>query len=241
MTVQFTLPVPGSLDEAEFSWADEIDDPKVEFLLSLISQKHTFTPSQWPVFAHSPVNNIPVIPKQGKGCAVGTPSGQIRKPLHAPFPRKPFTRSAQKKTQVKVNPPTPLNKTTANLQSKPTSSAKSASSSNFVTHSELAVLKEWIIQQNDLLRTNMKSDIEKLLGLKSSTAADHASQHPMTRTSVDVEKDVEPQSRKRKRDEVEVISSSSSTSSSHDSLRTQTGATNLQEACSPKSPVIDDR
>lgn len=97
------------------------------------------------------------------------------------------------------------------------------------------------MRQIDLLRTNINYDIQRLLGLRSATAAEHAPQHPTHRDPADVEKDAEPQSSKRKRREVEIISSSSSSSSSQDSVRTQTGAAHVPPVGSPKSPVLDDR
>lgn len=134
LSVLSNLPFDGFLDEADLVWPDEIEDPQVDLLVSLIRQKHKFTPSEWPVFKPAPVrtpgNSSPLtdtstVPRKVDSRAAGTQGGKRLKTVHPNYPRKPFTRSAKKNAQEFLHVKQQGKQPRANCQTNPPSSSKS--------------------------------------------------------------------------------------------------------------------
>lgn len=218
MSVLANLPFDGPLDEADLSWPDEVEDPQVDYSTPL-------------------TDTATVVSKVESQAAQGSKRTQS---VHPNFSRKPFTRSAKKNAEDYVKQ---LGKQTrAKRQTNPPSSSKATPSLDFVTHSELGLVKEWIIQQNDILRTNITHDIERLLGLKAEAVGERDTQNPIPSKKDHVEKDVEPEScKKRKRDDVQTISSGSTTPSLKESLTSKAESCHVKGAATPLSRPIDDR
>lgn len=201
LSVDYTRFHVGDIHDSEFEWSDEVDDPKVATIISLISEGHRFTPSQWPVWDNNTENNLSEgLPDEGvsqmpthEGVTHEIPSSQ-----NLPVPRKPFTRSAKRVRDTK--------RKAANAQKNTYVPGPGASA--FVAHSDLLHMKSWIVGQLDSLRTNIITDIQKMLGI-NSVSTDH--QSPLPKTANDeTNKDDEHVCRKRKQSDSQALSGSRS-------------------------------
>ncbi|XP_010499665.1 PREDICTED: uncharacterized protein LOC104777152 isoform X2 [Camelina sativa] len=155
LLVAHTLYPKGTINEAELVWDTEVSDPKVDFMLKLINEGHVFKPFEWPVLkaANQEVNiqEKPILDKA--------------KPKH-------FTRCSMKEKEV-VKPPTTIHKHTS--QKKPTAKVHFSGESNdpgYVTLAHLNDMKEWILKQNEDLRSKIREDVTEIVGSKSHSQED---------------------------------------------------------------------
>lgn len=221
------------LNENEFAWSKENDDPKVEHMLGLISKGHRFQPNQWPIDAttvqptndeqHPSGNRRPSPGLAETSQAHPIPEMSAKEPKQSSFPppspRKPFTRSASKSCGVGpsnpiCNPPSRKSKNSGFAAPADGSHPRGEKgSAAFVTHSDLLGLKDWFSQQLHLLRSNLFADMEKLVESKSASFKSGVRPSRKVKTSLSkkpspfVSKKPPPSdSRKRQRVEVQSLS-----------------------------------
>ncbi|KAL9840651.1 hypothetical protein AtNW77_Chr2g0231001 [Arabidopsis thaliana] len=149
------------LNEKDFCFPKENDDPMVEHMLGLISKGHRFHPNQWPLDAtpvqptnteENPGGNrgpSPGLAETSEAHSIHEMSAKTKEPKKSSFPhRKPFTRSASKSGRVVpsnliCNPPSRKSKHKGSAAFVDGSHPRGeAASADFVTHSDLVGLKD---------------------------------------------------------------------------------------------------
>jgi len=164
--VEYTL-YQSETVKGDLSWPDEKEDEGVELIISLIKQKHHFKAETWPIHSiQCSSKDAPAADAEYVGVALDTddvefvgtrtvgpedkcePSKAVKraKKEYYPIRRKPFTRSSKIEglnveplpTQEKAA--TPVGKTVHKKTAKQdaTQIDQASSSSQFVTHGELA-------------------------------------------------------------------------------------------------------
>ncbi|CAE5959267.1 unnamed protein product [Arabidopsis arenosa] len=210
----------------DLSWPDEVVDPGVELIISLINQTHDFKPQIWHVHdipcsptvaeekkATEPKKGPTAERQEGKGTA-GAPlysEGTKFVDLHSDDAEEQGTSEPRKAAKRSRNGSYHFPRKLFTRSAKIAEEFVGSSSSQFVTHSDLSDLKAWIYQQLGDLRSNINDDILKLVGDKSQQCKPG---HPQTETSRSKakKKKEKPGSRKRKRKDVTSLSFGSSSS-----------------------------
>ncbi|EOA39805.1 hypothetical protein CARUB_v10008468mg [Capsella rubella] len=203
LVVAYTLEPKGMINESELVWDTEVSDPKVDYILRLINEGHIFKPFEWPLLkaAYQARHKKPI----------------PNKPKH-----KPLTRCSMKEKEV-AKPPTIHKHISQNKPTEKVHVGRESSDPRYVTLSHLNDMKEWILKQNEELRSKIREDIKEMVGPKShsqdDTPAGGASnlrrsnrlntncKENMAKTDALSKKTGNTETRKRKRVEVHSISS----------------------------------
>lgn len=217
-------------------------------LLELISQKHIFTPNQWPVLELSCPTPISLSSNEGESSEHSihedaihvSPTGRSK--TQEPVVRKPFTRSAKQKSEAVVNNlPKRKNQPKPKRHVPPIPTDPVLPDQSFVTHSELVLMKDWVIQQVDNLRLKIRADMEEIIGLKPASAKKQATGNPKSRSQSHDGQEAKVESRKRKREVVRSLSTGSSSPPYNDCFRSSGPNMDGEAGDGSKSPYVDDR
>lgn len=134
-----------------------MDDPKVDTIISLVSQNHRFTPKQWPVLEDH------ITPAPNSDCPQSSKK-RDRKQQVLPPARKPFTRSANKAKETGFPiPNTKLSQSKKPVRESGSNSSAPPDSSVLVTQADLLSMKVWINDQIVSLRNTIIADIKQII------------------------------------------------------------------------------
>ncbi|CAN8289098.1 unnamed protein product, partial [Cochlearia groenlandica] len=134
-----------TLNENDFLWVpEEVSDPKVDFMLKLIHEGHMFNQNEW-VGGDS---SLPSLRPQRPSIAATTSAGKSNK--KTPSPTRQLRKGKQKACKHKNKGP---------------------STSDNTVGTDESSLKDWVVEQNQKLRTNIIKDIKKMFEIyfKSSS------------------------------------------------------------------------